>query len=245
MKDQRDDFRKTRTALIKNQQDCFGKSRAALIKNWWDYHKWYVVCGVILIGILLHLIGNALGIFEKKPDLQIAYVADTELPSDTVSALERAFAAKAWDFNGDGEVVVKLHSYVSNSQSPDGEGLYYEYASEVTLIGDIADCESCLFLMDDPDKFQRDFHALALPDGSCPNDLDYSTDDKAIPWTDCAALAGMDLGSYSAAILGENVTGSSQALMSGLYIGRRCFYTEDTVDYPEECAKFWDLLISQ
>ncbi len=31
------------------------------MKNWWYYHKWYVICGALLICINLHLIGNKLG----------------------------------------------------------------------------------------------------------------------------------------------------------------------------------------
>lgn len=215
------------------------------LQNWWYYYKWYVIGGIALLGTVFYLIGNAFGLFEKQPDFQIAYVADSQLPQDTVTSLEQAFAATAWDFNGDGEVIVKLHQYVMNGQSQDAESLYYGYASEISVISDINDCESYFFLMDKPDKFQKDFQVLALPDGSCPKELDFSIEDKAFLWDDCPALATMELGGYSTTILGEQVTGKNQELLSGLYLGRRCFYMEDTVANLEQCSKLWDFLIAK
>lgn len=213
-------------------------------KNWWYYYKWYVICGVILLGIIINVTGSYLGLWTKAPDFQIAYVGKTQLPNDTVSALERIFASLASDFNGDGEIIVKVNQYISGTQNADPETSYYEYASEISLIGDISDCESYFFLMDDPDQFQRDFQLLACPDGSCPGDTDYSTKDKVIPWSSCSLLAEMELGSYSSSILGKEVSGDNQELLSGLYIGRRCFFTDDITKHAAECSDLWNTLYS-
>lgn len=217
------------------------------MKNWWYYHKWYVICGVILLGIIIHLMGNALGLWKKKPDFQIAYVGKEALPSDTVHALENAFARADGirglhlDFNGDGEVLVQINQYL-NSDSPDTDAAYYRMASEITLIGDVSDCESYFFLMDDPQKLQRDFHILANPDGSCPGDFDYSVGEKAISWADCPALTSLELGSYSNMLLGEETTGENQELLAKLFIGRRCFYTDTRTEHFEECSNLWDYM---
>lgn len=220
---------------------------AGSIKNWWYYHKWYVICGAVLLGITIHLIGNALGLWKKKPDFQIAYVGKEELPSDTVLALEDAFsrAKSNWgldlDFNRDGEVLVQIHQYL-NSSSPDADAAYYRMASEITLIGDVSDCESYFFLTDDPGKLQMDFHILAEPDGSCPGDFDYSVGEKAILWRACPVLANLDLGSYSATLPGEKDTGENQELLAGLFIGRRCFYTDARTEHFEACSDLWDYI---
>lgn len=211
-------------------------------KNWWHYHKWYVVCGVIVLGIACNVIGSALGIWEKTPDFQIAYVGRAQLPQDTVSALEQAFAAIAEDFNGDGEIIVQLNQYIDSAQPADVDTAYSEYASEIALIGDISDCESYFFLMDDPDNFQQEFQLLAAPDGSCPDEMDYSAEDKVIAWPDCPLLADMELGSYSTVLFGQTVSGQNQDLLSALYIGRRCFFTDAFTDNVKECSDLWDLL---
>lgn len=212
------------------------------MKNWWYYYKWYVICGTGLVILTLYLTGNALGIFRKAPDFLIAYIGETELPQDTINALEQAFASISGDFNGDGETIVKIRQYVSDKQNPDA--VYYEYASEIELIGDITDCESYFFLMDNPQAFQKSFHVLAAPDGSCPDELDFSTEGKAIAWKDCPVLAGLELGAYSVTILGQESSGQNQELLSDLYIGRRCFYTKDTAPYLNQCSNLWNLLLS-
>lgn len=214
-------------------------------KNWWYYHKWYVLCAAILLGIAINIIGNFLGLWTKSPDFQIAYIGKAELPQDTVAALEQAFASIASDFNKDGEVIVQINQYIDGIQSSDTETAYYEYASEISLIGDISGCESYFFLMDDPDHFQQEFQLLASPDGSCPNDTDYSTTDKVIAWSDCPALSEQELGTYSTIIMGEPVSGNNQDLLSGLYLGRRCFFTDDITDNAEQCSVLWNDLYNR
>lgn len=174
-----------------------------------------------------------------------AYVGETPLPQDTVVALEAAFTSIGGDFNGDGKVTVKINQYANNSQNADPDAVYYGTASEITLIGDISDCESYFFLMNDPERFQREQQLLASPDGSCPDKTDHSTDDKVLLWSDCPVLSGLELGSYSINILGENITGSNQELLSELYIGRRCFYTDAVTNNVEQCSALWDTLVDR
>lgn len=211
-------------------------------KNWWHYNKWYVIIGVILFAALIHIVGNAMGLFTKSPDLQIAYVGVTPLPENTSAALEQAFAALIEDFNRDGEVIVQVNQYTGDPDAADPETAYYQYASEVTLIGDISSCESYLFLLEDPQSFQREYQVLATPDGNCPGDADYSVDGKVIRWADCPLLSSADLGSYTILAAGQEITGSSQDLLSGLYLGRRCFYNDKTTDNREACDSLWQLL---
>lgn len=213
-------------------------------KNWWHYHKWYVIWGVVALVISCDLIGNALGIGEKKPDYQIAYIGSMQLPQDMAASLEEAFARLtledgstvfATDFNEDGDVVVRINQYIYGGAGNEMESAYSGYAAEVNLIGDISDCESYFFLMDNPDDFQREYQLLALPDGNCPDESDYAADDKVILWSDCPALSEV------AAIAEEKAPGSKE-LLSGLYIGRRCFYTDKITENYEKCSKLWDLL---
>ncbi len=217
-------------------------------KNWWYYYKWYVLCGVILIGIAISWLGNALGLWQPAPDFQIAYVGEAVLPEDTVNALENALAALGedleldLDFNQDGKIIVKINQYPANSQIPDSDAHYYETAAEISLIGDISDCDSYFFLLENPDAFQREHQLLANPDGSCPGKADDTTTDKVLLWADCPALSGLELGSYSTSLSGQHTTTESQELLAGLFIGRRCFYNDTTTDNAEQCSALWELL---
>lgn len=213
------------------------------MKNWWYYHKWYVICGVILLGIVIHLTGNALGWFQKEPDVQIAYVGQSKLPEDTVLALEDAFASVAGDYNHDGEVLVQVNQFVSQSaDNHDADAVSYRQAAMVALMSDINDCQSYFFLMEDPEDVQKEFQVLAAPDGSLPDETDFSARDKVFQWKTCSLLSDMDLGDYTDTLLGQTESGSNQELLAPLYLGRRCFYDDRRSAYAEECAQLWDVL---
>lgn len=219
-------------------------TRAQKRKNWWHYYKWYVIVGIILFAALIHLAGSSLGLFTKSPDLQIAYVGAGRLPDDTAAALEALFCSLIDDYNHDGEILVQVNQYVRNNNAKDAETAYYQYASEISLFGDISDCESYLFLMDDPDTFQQEFQILAASDGSCPGDADYSTEGKVILWADCPLLSIPEAGGYAEIIGGQTVTGNNQELLTGLYLGRRCFYDDRTTDNQAACNSLWKLLLN-
>lgn len=213
------------------------------MKNWWYYHRWYVICGVLLLLILVDLTGNAFGWFKKSPDIQIAYVGETPLPEDTVTALENAFSSLAEDYNHDGKILVQVNQFAKgNPDASDADTAQYRQASEVALISDINDCESYFFLLENPDDFQKEYQVLAMPDGSCPADLDFSTDNKVISWQDCRLLSEMELGSYTTTLLGQETTGSNQEILSSLYLGRRCFYGKKHSSHTDECSRLWDIL---
>ena len=192
-------------------------------KNWWYYHKWYVICGAVFIWILGDVIVSALGLREKKPDLQIAYVGSTPLPEDTVAALEQGFAQLAGDFNQDGEALVRVNQFITAGPEQTPDEAFTSYGSEVKLMGDISACESYFFLTDDPKTLQRNFQILANPDGSCPDEEDYSAEGKTVLWSECPALPEMDPG-------------------FDLSLGRRCFYSDKAVDSLSQCDELWNTI---
>lgn len=211
-------------------------------KNWWYYHKWYVICGGILLCILINVVGSALGLWEKKPDFRIAYVGSTPLPEDTVAALEQGFAQLAGDFNQDKEAIVQINQYITGVPENDPEVAVSSYSSEIRLMADISACESYFFLTDDPEALQQNFQILAEPDGSCPDETDYSAEGKTVLWSDCPALSGMNLGSYTIIMPESETTGDSQELLSGLHFGRRCFYSEKDVDSIGQYDELWNTI---
>lgn len=195
-------------------------TKAEKRRNWWDYHKWHVVLGVILLLIAVDIGKDVLGIGRVQPDLQVAYVGANPLPEDTLAALEEGLAALLPDLNGDGEVAVTVHDYASlGSADPN-----YAYAAQVQLMGDMESGESYLFLLEDPEQFQQNYRILQKLDGSLPAEDDGSARDTYYLWKDCPALAGMKLGSFSYSVAGQTVTGDSQALLENLAVARRGFW---------------------
>lgn len=229
-------------ASTSSQASFWNSEKGRKWKNWWYYHKWYVICGALILGIAGSLIGNALGLWKKKPDFQIAYVGQAELPQDTISALEQVFTSLAEDYNKDGEILIQVNQYISSALVVDAELSFYGYASEIYLISDITDCESYFFLMDDPAYFQSKFQVLASPDGSCPQSEDNSVEDKVFPWADCPLLSQMELGNYSTTMFGEEKSGNNQEILSTLFVGRRCFYNDNVTENASQCDALWNLL---
>lgn len=211
-------------------------------KNWWYYHKWYVIVSIIIFSVFCTLAGNALGLFTKSPDLQIAYVGSVVLPQDTVNAIQKTFVSLAGDYNQDGEIIVQINQYILSRKDANAETAYSGYASEVALTADISDGESYFFLLEDPQDFQQTYQALAMPDGSCPSHADFSASGKTLLWKNCPPLADADMGTYTETIAGRHVSGDNQELLSDLYLGRRCFYNDRISENVTECAALWDFL---
>lgn len=202
--------------------------------NWWYYHKWYLIFGVGMLLGLGSFLWYVLGIGQVEPDYQIAYVGTRNLPEGTVSAVESALSALGEDLNGDGKIVAELVQYVSQDLESDA-------AANVALVGDLINCESYIFLLEDPESFQRRTQVLSRLDGSLPTEED-PIEQIYLPWNQCPVLAGLELGGYEYSLLGGTEKGSSQELLSGLYIARRSFGEGEAPRYPEGCEALWETI---
>lgn len=221
-------------------------TRAEKRKNWWYYHKWHVGAVVLLAAVIVSIVWPIVN--RATPDIQVAYVGSFPLPEDAAAALEDALASLGEDLNGDGKVLVKLRQYVSDgldgralaagSPVTDATGQMTsnaimtsdgasQIATMVSLLADVGDQESFLFLLEDPAAFQQEFHTLCHLDGSLPENGDDSVENSVLAWDACPVLAGLDLGDYSYDLFGGTISGDSNALYSRLFIGRRGFWRED------------------
>lgn len=206
-------------------------------QNWWHYHKGLVAAGAVGLLAAADIACNALGLGQPKPDYQIAYVGETALPEQTVAAVEETFAALGSDANGDGRTVVQLHQYIlTGDLDQDAE---YAYANQITLMGDLEDCDSFFFLLEDCETFQTDYAILANADGTL---ADAGETPFSLCWSDCPALAGQDLEDYAQNLLGQEITGSNQDFLGPLHLARRGFWEERTCDNPEACSALWATL---
>ena len=207
-------------------------------KTWWYYHKWRLAAGIVLALAGAGIIRQVLGVGRVEPDFQFAYVGAYTLPDDTIAALEENLSALGADQNGDGQTAVSIRQYPL--YNPDAQAAA---AAQIQLMADLNQCDSTFFLLEDPERFQQDFHILCRLDGSLPEDGGSSVEGVCLPWGQCPVLAGMALGDYSYSLMGETVSGSSGELVSGLYLARRGFWTEKNAPYPEGCEALWNELV--
>ena len=185
-----------------------------------------MVLGAALLAALLGVGYQVLGIGQVEPDFQFAYIGGRLLPDETAAALETALAGLREDRNGDGQVVVQFNQYMDGAASDNEDAAMYAYASSARLMADLQHGDSYFFLLENPERFQRNYEVL--------------TEEPPLLWTDCPALAALPLGGYTEPMTGE--TGDSQAFFSGLYLARRGFWTEKQTAYAESCGGLWRIL---
>lgn len=162
--------------------------------NWWHYHWRHVLLG----GIILAILGGILldQARERKPDCCVALVTRREADSQTLSSLQAALERVSPDSNGDGEVHVDVYSiqidYTSQDLSP--EALRVMEANVDKLNFDFYTRRSGIFLLDDPENFQRNHQALAYLDGSTPPEGSEDWENMTVPWADWPGSESVELG---------------------------------------------------
>ena len=104
-------------------------------QNWWHYHKFIVLGVVVAILVVAWFIKDT--VFQTRPDVQIGYIGQYDLPADTVTALQDALTPYCTDLNGDGKVVVQVNSYtVDFNAENDNTDAYNQMAGVTRLSAD-------------------------------------------------------------------------------------------------------------
>lgn len=196
------------------------------LQNWWDYHKWYVIAGGVLIWIIFDLAVSNWRARRDQPDFQIAYVARMPLDEGLTAFLEREFSLFAVDRNGDGKTNVRLIAYIYGTDSVVPDGGMAQMAADIRLVGDIAAEESFLFLTDDAERFQSGYRILADANGVCPSEEVLDVADRVVRLSDIGF--SFELEAAAAAVDLDQLT-----------IGRRCFPNDASATKREAENAFW------
>lgn len=213
--------------------------------NWWHYHWMWVVIGVIAVLLAAWIIKDT--VFQTRPDVQIAYVGLHDLPADTVTALQDALTPYCTDVNDDGKVVVQVDSYTVDFDAENtSTDAYYQMAGVTRLSAELASGgKTYLFLLEDPEGFEKQTGALQYLDGTVDDDPETADPDwreMVYRWTDCPVLTGLELGSYDGYTLMDDATGTNQSVLEHLYLGRRGVWDEEQAENYAHCAALWDAL---
>lgn len=184
-------------------------------KNWWHYHKWHVVIVLAAVLFVAALIRDVVRNINNEPDYQLAYIGTVSLPDETVAALEEALAELGEDRTGDGRVLVQVNQYLVDDK-------VMGYAAQVQLWADAENCDSFVFLMEDPVQVQEKYEILAYPDGTAPEEGSTPSEDLWYSWAECPVLM------------------ERQPELSELYVARRVVRKDS--DKLEGDVAFWETL---
>lgn len=220
-------------------------TKAEKAANWWHYHWAAVVIGVAAVFFGGWIIKDT--VFQTRPDVQIAYVGTHELPVDTVNALQNALTPFCQDENGDGKVVVQVTTYnVDFDVENESTDAYYQMAGMTRLNGDLSSgSKTCIFLLEDPENFEKMTGALRYLDGTTPEDQDDAAADwqqMVYRWTDCPVLTGLDLGNFEGYTALDDITDTNQNALAHLYVGCRGVWDNDQAEAFADGFALWDTL---
>ena len=161
--------------------------------NWW-YYNWGIVTVAAMVIVGVAYVARGL-LTTVDPDYTVAVVTAEALPDEAVQRLQTALADYAEDANGDGAVVVQVNNYTWSADAAltDMNG---QMAGATQMNTDLANGESRLWILEDPEGFEQAYGALSEKLGA-----DWQT--KFIPWSDLPALSALELGSYNTAADGS------------------------------------------
>lgn len=205
--------------------------------NWWHYHWLHVVLAAALVLVVGGVVFSAVRNRSNQPDCRIAYVGSTLLPEQTLTALETQLAPLVGDVDGNGKNIVEIRQYAVGGENTDP----YQ---EMALVTHLTANDNFLYLLEDPEGFQERFLLLTYGDGTRPEEGTEPEEPLWYAWKDCKTLAELPLGEYQYAVSGEEpITGSSQELLSGLYIGR-ALCNDWTQEEAAAYTRIWQNLIA-
>ncbi len=174
--------------------------------NWWRYHWLYVLAGVLAV---LTAAGIAWERFARAEyDCGAALVTRYAVTQEELSALKTALEAAAEDSNSDGRVQVSVNDIQIDYTATDlDDASIRQMTTNVDkLHADFYTGQSGVFILDDPENFQRNHAALRYLDGSEPTEDAVDWENMVRHWNDSPVLNGLTFRNLDTA---------------SLYLGRR------------------------
>ncbi len=117
------------------------------LKNFWFYYKKHLL--VTLAVLLVAGYMTLQNVTAQEPDYHIGLVKTINCTDEELDALKDIFTAAGTDINGDGQVLVQIHTYYVDLST--GSNADVVQALDADLIGGV----SGIFLLEDVDTFRR------------------------------------------------------------------------------------------
>ena len=128
------------------------KSYVSKLSNIWYYYKIPIVIVLVVLAASVYLRSQSAR--APKADYHIGLVSTTPRSDEAMKALEDSFAAAGYDRNGDGQILVRLHTYPVDLADDSENAGVNNHEIVAALDADLIGHTSGLFLLEDPDTFQ-------------------------------------------------------------------------------------------
>ena len=122
------------------------------LQNIWFYYKKHILIGLAVVLVLAYL--GIQKLTTEKPDYHIGIVRSDALSAEELNALTATFTAAGQDLNGDGQVLVQIHTYYVDLADEDENAGVNNAETVQGLDADLIGKVSGIFLLEDVDTFQ-------------------------------------------------------------------------------------------
>lgn len=89
--------------------------------NWWHYHWYFVLGGLVVVGLVVFFVVDAMR--QTTPDLQMAILTETPLPTELGEVLGEQLSPYVRDVDGDGEQTLMVEVYTMSPAVSEEEAL--------------------------------------------------------------------------------------------------------------------------
>ena len=123
------------------------------LQNFWFYYKKHLLVGLAVLGVAGYLAFQSAA--TPEPDYHIGLVRSIPFSDAELHALEARFTAAAEDVNGDGEVLVQIHTYYVDLADDSLNAGVRNEQSIAALDADLIGGTSGIFLLEDVNTFRQ------------------------------------------------------------------------------------------
>jgi len=135
------------------------------LRNFWFYYHKHLLIALAVVLIAGYL--SAQDALAPKPDYHIGLVQSLPCTEEALSRLEADLAAVGEDENGDGEVLVQIHTYFVDLADTSESAYIPEKNPVAALDADLVGRVSGIFLLEDVEAF-RSVTGEILAEGAVP-----------------------------------------------------------------------------
>lgn len=154
------------------------------LRYFWYYYRIHTIIALAVLFIFGPMVWEM--ITAVHADYSVAIVSQQYYDDQTMAAFQQVLDERCEDLNGDGHIKVDVMYYQVDLKDPSKND-----AGVSALDGDLIAGKSGLFLLEDPETFQRISYALTYLDGSEPEEESMDLERMLLPASECAALQGL------------------------------------------------------
>lgn len=122
------------------------------LKNFWFYHKFHLLIAVAALAVVIY---SFLPGGEPDADYHVSIVSALPCTEERLDEIEAHIVAAGRDVNGDGEIVVTLHSFAVDLANTDPHAGYMNYEKVAALDADLVGRVSLLYLFEAAEAFRE------------------------------------------------------------------------------------------